>query len=173
MKGRAVLCAIGLAVLPGAPVRAETGGAPCASQDPGVAHMLSLLRARERELERRERDLAAREQSLDALEAEARRNLEQIELLHTALTESLVEFDEARGERVGKLAKVYSTMPPARAAVLLEQLDVDVATRVVERMRHKSSAAVLAAMSEPFALQITRRSVDPLGESPAEDRRYR
>ena len=64
---------------------------------------------------------------------------------------------------LSRLAKIYGTMPPRTAASLLEQLDLDLATRIVAKMKHKQSAALLPLLSQPRALAMSRNVAHPLG----------
>jgi len=45
------------------------------------------------------------------------------------------------------LARIYQTMKPARAAPIFEKLDLEVQTQVARRMRERSAALLMAAMS--------------------------
>lgn len=53
------------------------------------------------------------------------------------------------------LAHIYQTMKPARAAPIFEKLDLGVQTQVARRMRDRSTAMLLAAMSPNAAAELT------------------
>jgi len=152
------------------PARAEPGAA--APSDPGVAVLLGEIRARQAELDARERELQDREQRVGELEANVRMRLDELETLATAVEQRIVGWEYANQDKsLSRLAKIYGTMPPRTAASLLEQLDLDLATRIVAKMKHKQSAALLPLLSQPRALAMSRSVAHPLGQgvAPAED----
>ena len=53
------------------------------------------------------------------------------------------------------LARIYQTMKPARAAPIFEKLDLEVQTQVARRMRERSAALLMAAMSPNAAAELT------------------
>jgi flagellar motility protein MotE (MotC chaperone) len=58
-----------------------------------------------------------------------------------------VQFDE--------LARIYQAMKPAKAAIVLEQLDMEVQMKVAQRMRERSTALVMAAMTPKGAAALS------------------
>ena len=58
-------------------------------------------------------------------------------------------------EQFDSLARVYQAMKPARAAAIFEQLDIDVQMQVAKRMRDRSTAMILAAMSPKGAATLS------------------
>jgi flagellar motility protein MotE (MotC chaperone) len=59
------------------------------------------------------------------------------------------------GEQYDSLARVYQAMKPARAAAIFEQLEMDVQMQVAKRMRDRSTAMILAAMSPRGAARLS------------------
>jgi flagellar motility protein MotE (MotC chaperone) len=53
------------------------------------------------------------------------------------------------------LAKIYQAMKPAKAALVFEQLDMDVQMKVAQRMRDRSTAMILAAMTPNGAADLS------------------
>ena len=53
------------------------------------------------------------------------------------------------------LARIYQTMKPARAAPIFEKLELEVQTQVARRMRERSTALLMAAMSPNAAAELT------------------
>lgn len=53
------------------------------------------------------------------------------------------------------LARIYQTMKPGRAAPIFEKLDLEVQTQVARRMRERSTALLMAAMSPNAAAELT------------------
>ncbi|MEW9854496.1 MotE family protein [Novosphingobium sp. M1R2S20] len=65
------------------------------------------------------------------------------------------EMRDPNEERFSELARIYQAMKPARAAVVLEQLEMDVQVEVARRMRERSTGQILAAMSPQRAAALT------------------
>ena len=66
-----------------------------------------------------------------------------------------MEIYPAAPDQFDDLAKIYQAMKPAAAALVLEQLDLDVQMRVAQRMRERSTAMILAAMTPKAAAALT------------------
>jgi len=69
------------------------------------------------------------------------------------------------------LARIYQAMKPAAAAVVLEQLDLDVQMRVAQKMRDRSTAMILAAMTPKGAAALTMAMARRQAVRPAVARR--
>jgi flagellar motility protein MotE (MotC chaperone) len=133
--------------------------------DPAVARLLSELQSRRTQLERKEKELGQRERSVESLEASVTLRLAELERLQGDLEKRVAEWKAHEDQQVPKLAKTYGLMPAERAAQLLEQLEPDLATRILARMKQKNSAAVLAVMSRGHALLLTERMARPMAVS--------
>ncbi|MDJ0847898.1 MAG: hypothetical protein QNK04_05855 [Myxococcota bacterium] len=143
---------------------AATGASEQRSDPPSpvAERLVGELRAMKRRLAARESELDARERAAVELEAEARRLLQRVERLRAALDEQIAEWEQENDSRIARLAKVYAEMPPAKAAPLVEGLDIDLATRLLTRMKHKDSAQVMALLPNEVALRLSRRVARPL-----------
>jgi len=85
-----------------------------------------------------------------------------------ALVDARIDaWQKQTGERIKQLAKIYAAMPPGSAAGLIDQLDADLATQILRKMKHKKSAAVLARLSQERALTVSRQVAHPLSFEPA------
>jgi len=137
-----------------------------------LRRILGELRVREQALERRERDVAQRERVAEDLAADAKQVLAEMEALRAEIDERIGGSDAEGAARIGRLAKTYEAMPPAKAAPLLEDLDDELATAIVSKMKPKKSAAVLAQMSQETARRMSELAADPLS-GPSADRSRR
>ncbi len=117
--------------------------------------LLLDLRDRKKALDQREAALGTREAALDAAE---RRISARVDELKT-LQDRLVALDATRKQREESnwagLVKLYETMRPRDAAVIFNDLDMNVLLPVVNRMKEAKAAAILAAMQPEKARQIT------------------
>lgn len=154
------------AIVLAAGARAEEAS-PAEAPSPGVTALLEDLRVRARQLDRRARELDERERGLAELEAETTALLTELEAVREIVERRISAWEEDNGDTVRRLSKIYAAMPPARAARLIEGLDLDLATQIVARMKHKQSAAVLALIRRDRALAMSRQVAKPLRGRPA------
>lgn len=131
-----------------------------------LAHELSL---RLLTLQQREETVELRERSIVEIESESQRILDEVGSLRAAIEARIAEHAKGDAERIARLAKVYSAMPPASAAKLLEALPLDVSARVLAKMKQKNAAQILAVIASPAAVRISKNVLDPLrlGSEPA------
>lgn len=110
------------------------------------------MTARDQELARRNRALQLREQAARAAEQRLANGA-------TAATQAGPDQPPAgpspEEERFAELARIYQAMRPNRAAVVFEQLEMDVQVEVAGRMRERSTALILANMSPQGAAALT------------------
>ena len=125
----------------------------------GVA-IASDISARDTAAARRNRALDLREQAAQAAESRLRAAPQP------AVATPGGEAPAAGPDQYDDLARIYQVMKPAAAAVVLEQLDLDVQMRVAQKMRERSTAMILAAMTPKGAAALTmamarRRAAPP------------
>ena len=108
----------------------------------------------------RNRALGLREQVARAAEERIKANArarQQEAAAAAAATASAAPGDKAiaPNAQYDDLARIYQAMKPARAALVLEQLDMDVQMQVAQRMRQRSTAMILAAMTPAGAADLS------------------
>ena len=108
----------------------------------------------------RNRALSLREQVARAAEERIKANArarQQETAAAAAAGASAAPGDKATAQNAqfDDLARIYQAMKPARAALVLEQLDMDVQMQVAQRMRQRSTAMILAAMSPAGAADLS------------------
>jgi flagellar motility protein MotE (MotC chaperone) len=118
---------------------------------------------RDKAAARRNRALDMREQAAQAAESRLRA---AAPAAGTAGAAPAGEAPAAGPDQYDDLARIYQVMKPAAAAVVLEQLDLDVQMRVAQKMRERSTAMILAAMTPKGAAALTmamarRRAATP------------
>ena len=133
-----------------------------ASPDPAVPQtrlgvaIADDVDARDKSAVRRGRSLDLREQAIRAAEARLKADLETRAATAGAGATGITAAGEAAApDQFDDLAKIYQAMKPAAAALVLEQLDLDVQMRVAQRMRERSTAMILAAMTPKAAAALT------------------
>jgi flagellar motility protein MotE (MotC chaperone) len=114
------------------------------------------LAQRDAEAARRKRGLDLREQATKAtqarLEADLAARQKETEVAATPGAAAPAEVPEAQFD---ELARIYQAMKPKAAAVVFEQLDMEVQMKVAQRMRERSTALVMAAMTPKAAAALS------------------
>ncbi|MBJ6122115.1 MotE family protein [Sphingomonas mollis] len=131
------------------------------------------MKARDQAAARRGRALDLREQAARAAEA----RLKPADGTTPAAAPGTAppptgEAASAGPDQYDDLARIYQVMKPTAAAVVLEQLDLDVQMRVAQKMRERSTAMILAAMTPKGAAALTmamarRRAAPTVAAVPA------
>lgn len=108
------------------------------------------LGARDAAEAKRKRALDMREQTAAAAEARLKAEIDarsKAAAAGGAADPADAQFDE--------LARIYQAMKPAKAAVVFEQLSMEVQMKVAKRMRDRSTAMILAAMTPKGAAALS------------------
>lgn len=114
-------------------------------QDPLSPFALKLqereeqVRAREQALEERLARIEQRERELDD-------TLAQIEEIQARLDERIAEEDEARMDRISKMADMMAAMDPGKAAEDLESMTPEDAAEVLLLVKDRTAGAILDEM---------------------------
>ncbi len=117
--------------------------------------LLQDLRRRNAELDARAAALAGREHVAAAAEMRLGARLDELGGLQTRL-ESLEAARRTRDEASWQgLVRVYEAMKPKDAAVIFDDLDMPVLLQVMDRMKDRKAAPVLAAMLPERARELT------------------
>ncbi|WP_108463032.1 MotE family protein [Devosia naphthalenivorans] len=128
--------------------------------------LLEHLAARRTELEKYEQNLALRASIVDAAEKrieERAATLEALEAQISALVDQRAEMES--GQFAGIVA-MYETMKPKDAALIFNNLDMDVLLRVAKTMSPRKMAPILAVMDTARAQELTVKMA-ALADQPA------
>lgn len=106
---------------------------------------------------RRKRRLDLREQATKAAQARLQADLEarQKEEAEMASATGAAAPAEPPEAQFDELARIYQAMKPKAAAVVFEQLDMEVQMKVAQRMRERSTAMIMAAMTPKGAAALS------------------
>lgn len=118
--------------------------------------VLTALDHRRAELEERAARLDDREEDLQRRDREYLVRQTALKELTDKLQAERGKDDKKRNGQIEQLANVYGSMNPPEAATLIEQLDVQIALELLERMPEKRIGQILALMNRERALTITR-----------------
>ena len=111
------------------------------------------IAARDQSAKRRSRALALREQAARATEERIKSELRARQ--EAAASANSATGPTAQEAQYDNLARIYQAMKPAKAALVFEQLDMDVQMKVAGRMRDRSTAMILAAMTPKGAADLS------------------
>ena len=135
------------------------GGTAAPSADPPVSDseraLLLDLRHRHDELEAREAALNSRDAVLAAAETRLAARVTELKSLQNRLEQLEATRKQREDASWNGLVKVYESMKPRDAATIFNDLDMPVLLQVVDRMKERSAAPVLAAMQPERARQVT------------------
>lgn len=149
--------AAGLAVVANVADAAAPAGVQVARTRLGVS-IEDDLGKRDKEAARRARSLTMREQAARATEARIKADMEgraQAAAPPGSGEKGAGGKEADGGDQFDDLARIYQAMKPARAAVVFEQLDMDVQMKVAQRMRERSTATIMAAMTPRGAAALS------------------
>jgi len=125
------------------------------------------LGARDQAAARRNRALELREQAAKATEARIKAQLEaQQKQQAEPATQAVGGKAGDTPDQYADLARIYQAMKPAKAAVVFEQLDLDVQMRIAQQMRERSTALILAAMTPRAAATLSMALARRLAVTP-------
>lgn len=133
---------------------AATGMAPPSFTQSEI-NLLQRLAERREELDAMERELQTREALLQAAERRIGTRIEELKDLEGVIQGLLEEHSEQEQARIDQLVSIYATMKPKDAARIFNDLDMPILLRVIETMKERSSAAILAEMTPERAKQVT------------------
>ncbi len=140
-----------------APKPAGNEATTAADEDVSPAEMevLKQLSARRDELDKRAKELDTHEAFLKVAEQRVDQKIKEMETLRTQLQAMVNQVSETQAAQLDNLVKVYETMKPEDAAKIFETLDMPILLRVVQRMKPKSTAPILAKMAPEKAKDVT------------------
>jgi flagellar motility protein MotE (MotC chaperone) len=136
-----------------ATARAEPGNIP-EYTDAELA-VLQGLSSRREQIERRGTELEQREALLKAAEQRIEAKVQELKQLQSKMETLIRRYDDEEEARKKSLVKIFETMKPVEAARIFEQMDMPVLLDLIERMKERNAAPVLAQMHPARAKQVT------------------
>jgi flagellar motility protein MotE (MotC chaperone) len=118
--------------------------------------LLQALAERRKSLDAREYGMNQRDALLKAAEQRLLDKQAELTSMRTEVKQLLDQVDEQETKKINNLVKLYENMKPKDAARILNDLELGVLMRVVQRMNVRKLAPVLAAMEADKARAVTR-----------------
>ena len=107
------------------------------------ASVYKALKNKRRELEKKERRLAQLEEELQIQKKEIERQLAEMQEMRKNISAKLDKKVETDRESIEKLVGVYASMKPANAAIILSNLEENLAVKVLGKLKKQNAAAIL------------------------------
>ena len=125
------------------------------SMSPSEVELLQKLADRRAELDKRAAELSQREVLLQAAEKRIDDKIAKLASLEKSIGGIVDKQSEEDEARIKSLVKIYETMKPVDAARIFSQLDLPVLLGVLEHMKERNAAPILAAMDPTKAKTVT------------------
>jgi flagellar motility protein MotE (MotC chaperone) len=122
---------------------------------PAELEVLKQLATRRDELDKRARDLDKREELMKVAEQRVDQKFKEMSALRAQLQSMVDQINGAQSTQFDNLVKIYETMKPDDAAKIFENLDMPVLLGVIQRMKPKSTAPIMAKMAPEKAKELT------------------
>ncbi len=122
--------------------------------------LLQKLAARREQLEKRSLELEQREVLLSAAEARIEERIQELKTLQANIEGMIEQRDQKQEAQLRSLVKIYESMKPKEAARIFEELDMAVLLEVIDRMKERKSAPILAKMNPDKAKEVTVELAD-------------
>jgi flagellar motility protein MotE (MotC chaperone) len=134
---------------------ADAGGEAPRFMTRSEIEVLNRLTQRRKEIERHGRDLELREVLLKAAEKRVEAKLVELKQIETRIEATFSRQEEEKNEQFQSLVGMYENMKPKEAARIFDTLDMDILLSVVEQMRGRKMAPILASMNPEVAQRLT------------------
>lgn len=117
--------------------------------------ILQSLSARRQELEQWATQVSLRESMLDASELKLEKKIGEMKVLQERIELLLADYNQQENAKIRSLVKIYENMKPKDAARIFEEVDMPILLQVVDLMKEKKAAPILAKMTPQRAKELT------------------
>ncbi len=117
--------------------------------------LLQQLADRREILDVREKDMELKQGLLKAAEIRIDKKVDELKQLQTTIQGLIKTYDEQQSKKLNSLVKIYENMKPKDAAQIFQELDMDTLLMVVERMKERKLAGIMAKMDRTKASEVT------------------
>lgn len=152
---------------------AGTGGVAAAQPDQPAAQEVSSVEERRilvdiekrtQRLDEREEQLDRREMQLKTLQGEVDKKLAALQTLREELVALFERKTREENERIGELSRIYEKMDPEKAAVLIRELDHQLAVDLLIGIKKKTAGRILNNLDAGTATELSKAFTEmPLG----------
>ena len=127
----------------------------------GLAELAARLQSKESALDRREAALAGKEADLRAAEERLQKRLEELAAVREAIAEQLEAIDADEEQRRSDLVVMLQSVRPKQGAPILAALEEPLAVDVLDRMSPAKAGKLLAALPPRTAAGLMEKLTEP------------
>ena len=131
----------------------------CSSE--GLRRVAWSLNVREQALDRRERMLAKREEDLVKAQKELERWITDLEGVRDEIA-GMLNLHSDEDKKIDALKEMVENMRPKQAAQVLAELKVGLAVKVIDRMDRSKAGKAMAVMEAKKAAQVAEQLTKPI-----------
>lgn len=136
----------------------QVEAAPAAtSTEKDIEALHALLKDREKKMAERELQIETKERELNEKQVFLEQQLGKYEATVTRLRGELKSLEAARDEKVSAFRQIYEKMEAKKAARILDDMDVELSSKVLGGMKQSQAAEILSKMDPEKARRITKR----------------
>lgn len=137
--------------------KSEPEAKPEVPQDLTAAEreVLESLFARRKQLDERQRLVQLRERLLEAAEKRVEQRIAELKAIEVRIEESFGKKEDQRKAQMQNVVSMYENMKPKEAARIFDKLDMTVLLGVVQQMKTRKMAPILAKMDSSVAQRLT------------------
>jgi len=133
---------------------AEETGAPVSDEKDFEA--LSLLQQKEIELERKGATLKEEEERLHQLKTDIEKRLAELAQAEKKIEQLIPIAQSEEDKELTKLAKVFEATPPEQAGPMFNKLDVDLAAKILVKMKGRNAGKIWGYVNPEQAVKISK-----------------
>jgi len=122
--------------------------------------ILTAIKERDERLSAREEQLQGRELELKTLEAEVDKKIAAMQRLRTELNELLDRRDAEENARIEELSLIYERMNPQQAAVLISELETQLAVNLLLGIKKKTAGQIMERLNAETAIKLSKAFTD-------------
>jgi flagellar motility protein MotE (MotC chaperone) len=99
------------------------------------------------------------EERLKILNADLLARIDQLKKLKTEIEESTKALDTKKKEQLGKVVKMYESMPSEEAAKAIGRLDDDTAVQILTSLKARSAGQILGQMDPDRVAALSKKAI--------------
>ena len=122
--------------------------------------ILTDIQERSERLGEREEQLEKRELQLKTLEAEVDKKIATMQQLRNELNQLLDRRDAEEEERIFELSLIYERMNPQQAAVLISELETQMAVNLLLGIKKKTAGQIMERLNAETAIRLSKAFTD-------------
>ena len=118
---------------------------------------LNLLEKKRKELENKEEDFKQKEELLNQLKTEIEERLDRLAQMEKKIGKLITLKETKKDKELTKLAKVFEATPPEQAGPMFDKLDVELAAKILFRMKGRNAGKIWGYVNPEQAVRISRK----------------